>query len=85
MIMYLLFFFCTVDLYVFKKSNTSNTYKEVTISILQSLNSCLQDVPVPAPHTLWITLFCSLNIGILSLPAPQKIIPYLTSNSDFER
>ena len=46
--------------------------------------SCLQDVPVPAPHTLWITLFCSLNIGKLSLSAPQTIIQYLTSNSNFE-
>jgi len=47
-----------------KKHHTSNTYNEVTSSILQFLNSRLQDVPVPAPHILQITLFCSLNVGI---------------------
>ena len=35
--------FCIVDLYSFKKHNTSNTHNEVNISILQSLNSCLPD------------------------------------------
>jgi len=70
------YFFCIVDLY-FKKHNTSNTYNEVTISILQSLNSCLQDVPVPASHLPQIILLCSLNIGILSLYAPKKLYHFL--------
>ena len=43
MIMYLFIFFIG-DLYFFKKYNTSNTHNAVTVSILQSLNSCLQDV-----------------------------------------
>jgi len=36
MIMYLFIFFCTADLYELKKHNTSNTYNEVTVSVLQS-------------------------------------------------
>ena len=56
-----------------KKHSTSDTYNEVTISILQSLNSCLQDVPVPPPYVLLITLLYSLNIDILSLcPLPPR-------------
>jgi len=62
-------FFCMADVYHFKKRNTSNTYEYnvVTVSILQSLNSCLPHVPVLTLHTLCITLFCSLNIGILCI------------------
>jgi len=33
-----IYFFCTDDLYFFKKHNTSNTYNEITVSVLQSLN-----------------------------------------------
>ena len=73
MITYLFIFFVLRIYTSLKKHNTSNTYNEMTVSILQSLNSCLQDIPVPAPHIIWITLFCSLNIGILSLPAPRKL------------
>jgi hypothetical protein len=55
----------------------------VTVSILQSLNSCLQDVPVPAPHILRITLFCSLNIGILSLSLLCNSPEERSSQDDF--
>ena len=49
---------------------------EATVSILQSSNSCLQDVSVPAPHILQFTLFCSLNIG-KSSPSHRKVITCL--------
>jgi len=70
--MYLLNF-CTANLSLFRKHNTSNTYNDVIVSILQSLNSCLQDVLFPTQHVVLITLFCSLNIDTLSFSTPQKL------------
>jgi hypothetical protein len=67
------------------KHNTSNIYNDVTVSILQSLNSYLQEVPLPTPLIVRITLFCSLNTDILSFYIPQKIITNLNSDSNFER
>jgi hypothetical protein len=82
MIMYL-FVFCGSSLYFFINHNTSYIYKDVIVSNLHSLNTFLHEVSLPTPHIVWITLFCCLNINILSLSTPQKIMPYLASDSNF--
>jgi hypothetical protein len=64
---YLSLYYDHVPVYFFVLQIYIYIYSEVDISIWQSLNSCLQDVPAPAPHILQLILFCGLNIGIISL------------------
>ena len=70
--------FCSKDWqYFLIKQVTLNIYKEAKVRILNSLNSCLQDVLELTPAIDQITVFCILNILILNSPPipPQNSIP----------
>jgi hypothetical protein len=53
-----------------------NMYCEVRVSIFNFWNRSLQGVLVDEPDIIQIILFCCRRILLLSLDAPQNIMPY---------